>query len=109
MIIWKNKGLLVVLYVVISLIATMGTTVFLGKKYGWELSQNHIVFFLGVAMIIAGLLTYINRFDYYKNREGMKVKMDTDNSLFFIKMEYWPYILGLFGLALMVISVFIPV
>ncbi|NOQ71429.1 MAG: hypothetical protein GQ574_05485 [Crocinitomix sp.] len=103
---WKNKGFAVLLYIMFSVIGTMLLAQYLSKVYDFDLSiSGRIPFALGIAFFIAAIWTYLTKNDYYKDREGNKVKMEIDNSFFFIKMEYWPYILGVIGFSLMIGSV----
>ena len=92
LLIWKNKGLLVMLYIIVSLIGTAMIIGALHRNFGGIFSKIDFYTTIGIAFFIAGVWTYLTKDDYYKDRDGNKKKMDTINEFFFIRMEIWAYI-----------------
>jgi hypothetical protein len=89
----KGKGILVLLYLIISLIGTAG--IFASTFKGMD---NYTI--VGIAFLVAAIWTYMTRNDYYKDKEGNKIKMDTINAYFFIPMRIWAIIYSCIGLLL---------
>ena len=89
---WINKGLLVVLYLIVCLIGTAMIMGVLHRNYGGIFSKIDLYTTLGFALLFTALWTYLTKDDFYRDREGNKVKMDTVNELFWIRMEIWVYI-----------------
>jgi hypothetical protein len=109
---YKNKGLLILLYVIVSLIGTALIVGFLHRNVGGFFSNIDFYTTLGIAFLIAGIWTYLTRYDYYKDRNGNKKKMDTVHELFFIKMKYWAYlffVLSVVFIANIIFNYFDPV
>ncbi|PSL44197.1 hypothetical protein CLV51_10662 [Chitinophaga niastensis] len=55
---------------------------------------------MGCACLLTALWVILTCDDYYKDKEGNKVKVDIRNEFFFIKMKYWSYIFVVLGLVL---------
>lgn len=55
---------------------------------------------LGIGFLITAAWTYLTKDDYFRDREGIKKKMETVNEFFFIRMEIWSYIFAVAGLLL---------
>ncbi len=99
MIIWKGWGGLVIVFAVIFLIAT-GSVV---RAMGFEADK----WAMGVALILTGIPSWFVGKALNKKTDG-KVFVDKDsgeefkigpqNTLFFIRMEYWGPILGVIGI-----------
>jgi len=107
LIIFKNKGILTPVYLFASII---GTAILYGEliRYIKETSEcdYNLKILLGFGFLIAGLWTYLTREDFVK-RDGVKIKVDIENSLFFISMKTWAYIfmgVGILFLLLALIS-----
>ncbi len=54
---------------------------------------------LGAGLLFAAIWTNYTKNDYYKDAEGNKVNVATENSLYVISMKYWVYILAALGIA----------
>ena len=101
-VIWKNKGILILVYVIFSFFGTMIINGVLHRNVGGVFSEIGVSVVSGVSLIIAGIVTFLTKEDYYKDRNGKKVKMDTENELFWISMKIWSYILLALGILLVV-------
>jgi hypothetical protein len=101
--IWKNKGLHILFYVFFSFLGTITVAYFIEKQIGGELSDINNRTLFAFTFLISGLWTYLTKYDYYKDKQGNKVKLDMDNSLYWIKMKYWPYILWGIGFLIFII------
>lgn len=82
LLIWKNRGVLVVLYFVVSALAC----ILLLKDFIGGMAA------LGVGLLVTAAWTYLTKDDYYKDKDGVKQKMDTPNEFFFMSMKIWSYI-----------------
>ena len=91
--VWKNKGLLVLLYLIICLIGTAVLAGVLHRNFGGIFSKIDFFTTLGFALLFAAIWTYLTKDDYYRDRDGNKIKMDTVNEFFWISMGTWVYIL----------------
>ncbi len=91
---YKNKGILIIVYLIVCLIGTAFILWGLGTYVRGIFDS--IGFF---ALLLAGIWTYFTKDDYYRDKEGYKKKMDSENSLFFMNMTIWSYIF--FGLSLL--------
>ena len=89
---YKNKGILVPLYLVVSFIVTAMIIGALGRNVGGLFAKTDFYSTLGISLLIAAGWTYLTQYDYYMDKEGNKKRMDTVNALFFIKMGAWVYI-----------------
>ena len=93
LLIWKNKGLLVLLYIVVSFLATAILLGVVRRNVGGFFSRMDFSGTAGLSFLIAAAWTYLTKDDYYKDKNGEKKKMEIVNEFFFIRMERWVYIL----------------
>src|SRR5690348_4194913 len=95
---WKNKGLLVIAYLIASCFGVAMISGALSRNFGGIFLKvdNYTTF--GLGFLIAAVWTYLTKDDYYTDKNGNKQKMEIPNELYFIRMEIWAYIL--FGGAL---------
>jgi len=47
---------------------------------------------IGITFMLTSIWTYLTKDDFYKDKEGNKVKMDTVNSFIFLPMKVWAII-----------------
>ena len=92
LLIWKNKGLVVPVYVITSFIGVALITGILSRNIGGIFSNIDFYVISGNFFMIAAIWTYLTKDDYYTDRNGQKAIMDTPNEFFFIKMEIWSYV-----------------
>ena len=104
--IWKNKGLLVILYIIVSLVGSAILMGILERNIGGIFASSDIWSTLGVGMFIAAIWTYLTKDDYYKDKEGNRKKMDTENELFFLSMKSWSFIFAGLGVLFIGNSIF---
>ncbi|GEM_PF-2029613 len=104
MIIWKGKGILIILYLFVTFLVVAISTGLLKDKFEFLKTVPMEVLF-GFVLIIAGIWTKLTSNDYYINKEGRKVSLDIENELFFIKMSTWGLILPVIGIGLMIYGI----
>lgn len=92
LIFYKNIGILVIVYLIACFIGTAIVIGVLQRNVDGVCSKINIYSGVGLAFLFASIWTFLTKDDYYKDRNGDKKKMDTVNSLFFIKMGIWMYI-----------------
>jgi putative Ca2+/H+ antiporter (TMEM165/GDT1 family) len=91
-IVYKNKGLLVLLYLIVSFIATAILAGVLHRNLGGIFSKIDFYTTVGFAFLFTAVWTWLTQYDFYIDREGNKKKMDTVNELFWMSMKTWSYI-----------------
>lgn len=90
---WKNKGILVPVYIIGCFVAFNILLGILQRNIGgffYKISYVHSTIF---SLLIAGLLTYFTSETYYYNEFGDKKILDIPHEFYWIKMRYWAYIL----------------
>ncbi|WP_299437964.1 hypothetical protein [uncultured Aquimarina sp.] len=96
-VIYKNRGILVPVYLVVSLVSTSILNTILKKYIGWIFATNYdsqIV--MGIGLVISGLWTYFTSEDHIMV-DGEKEKIFMNNHFFYISMKLWSYIMLGFG------------
>jgi len=88
----KGKGILVILYFIVSLLVTAMLVGTLHRNIGGIFSQIDFYTTAGIAFLFTSIWTHLTKDDYYQDREGNRKKMDTVNSFLFIKMKIWALI-----------------
>lgn len=90
--IYKNKGILVPIYL-IAVVIGLAIVVNLLKSWvgGIFFVEYDMAIMFGIACVIAGEWTYRTRDSFYI-ANGQKKRMYEDNSFFFLSMEIWAYI-----------------
>jgi hypothetical protein len=108
--IYKNKGILVPIYVIVSFIGIAILSGILKRNIGGIFANEYdYKIILGLGFLISGLWTYFTSEEYIK-KDGVKIKVNIENTFFFIPMKIWGYIFigaGLLFLLLGFISNFI--
>ncbi len=105
--IFENKGILIPIYLVVSIIATAtGGRAIYEVLIGPEVPDSFIFIGMGVASLITALWTYLTKNDYYTDRNGVKQSMEIRHSFFFIKNDYWVYIFFALGIIALIKSLF---
>lgn len=89
LIIYKNKGILVLPIWIASVLGTVAVLKMLHENAGSTIPQMDFYNCFGISFLVAGLWTFLIKDDCYKDREGNKKKMDTRNEFFFISMKVW--------------------
>ncbi len=103
MIIWKGKGILIIVYFIVIFISIAITNRILIENFGLVQDTIPMISALGIALIGTGIWTKLTANSYYEDNNGEKVIMDDiTNSFFFIKMNTWGIILPLIGVILTV-------
>lgn len=88
----KGKGILVLLYFIVSSLVTAELVGLLERNVGGIFASIDTYTTIGISFLLASIWTHQTKDDYYKDREGNKIKMDTVNSFIFIKMKTWAII-----------------
>lgn len=78
---YKNKGILIPAYLIICFISSL--IVFA------NVLRVNAGFTCCIGFLLTAGWTYATRNDYYKNKEGIKVKADIQNEFFWISMHLW--------------------
>jgi len=95
---WKNKGFLVLVYLITFFIIVTTLSGVLDRNIGGVFSShyNKIILY-GIICILSGIASIIS--DKYTIENGKLVKEDFKiNEFFFIQMKVWGYILLFFGI-----------
>jgi uncharacterized membrane protein len=92
LLVWKNKGLLVLLYLLVSIIGTAMIVGVLHRNVEGVLSNIDFYTTFGLGFLIASLWTYLTKDDFYKDKDGNKKKIEFKNEFFWISMKIWAYI-----------------
>lgn len=97
LVIFKGKGILVPVFFIVSFVSVAILAGILKRNVGGIFAQNYSFFIgFGLSVIVTGIWTWFASKDFIK-KDGKKLKIDLDNSFFFIKMKIIGYILVLFG------------
>jgi hypothetical protein len=91
MIFFKNKGILVPVYLIASMLAVVCITALLDSYAGIAVPVTYNYLIFGFGFVGAGLWTYLTRDSYYI-ANGRREAMGEDNSFFFLPMQIWAYI-----------------
>jgi len=92
LLIYKNKGILIVPYLIASIIGTAIIVGILKRNIGSIFSDIDFSTTMGLGFLICAIWTYLTRNEFYIDRNGKKQKMDITNELFFLTMKVWAYI-----------------
>jgi hypothetical protein len=98
LLIYKNRGILIPVFAMVSVLSTVLIITSLARNEGGIFLNINLNMSAGVGFIIAATWTYLVKDEYYKDAEGNKIMMDTENSFFFISMKYWALIFLIAGL-----------
>jgi hypothetical protein len=96
-IIYKNKGILIPVYLIVSLVGITIITSDLHRSYKESFPEINAPGTIGTGFLVAALWSYLTKNSYYKDSEGNKVVMDIENSFWFISMKIWAYIFLVIG------------
>lgn len=106
MIIWKGYGILVL--IIAAAIGALFHSIFAGIGSNGDLGAAIGIILAGIAIWYAG--NWFNAPEkgqtFIDKKSGREVLIKPDHSLFFIKMQYWAFIVGGIGL-MMLISIMI--
>ncbi len=95
---YKNKGILVLVYVVVSLVVTMSLMALI-KAYCFhdKMLKHFYGVAFGVAILVSGFWTYYTSDDYYIDENGEKQYMYFDHQFMFMDMKSWAYVFWAIG------------
>jgi hypothetical protein len=102
LIIWRNRGILVPIIFILSIIISLLIDSFVLKRFNVVLSTQIII---GIGVILSSVITYLLRDDYYKDKNGKKEKIEVEHSFFFISMASWSYVEIIFGLGMTIYEI----
>jgi len=88
----KGKGILVLLYLIVSSLVTAELVGVLHRNVGGSFASIDFYTTIGISFLFASIWTHLTKDDYYKDRKGSRKKMDTVNSFIFIQMKTWAVI-----------------
>lgn len=92
-IIYKNRGILIPIFLLIPVVGTLIMSGVLKRNIGGIFAYNYdqqIV--IGLGLLISSLWTYLKSDDYVEVN-GKKQKLDLGNHFFYIPMKTWSYII----------------
>jgi hypothetical protein len=91
LLIYKNKGILVPIYFVASMVAVLLINFLLEEYVGGifleKYDKSFIVF--AIACIVAGIWTRVTYDSYYYTNDGERKAMQEDNSFYYVPMKLW--------------------
>jgi hypothetical protein len=100
--IWKNKGILIPVYVVTTFVSIATLSGVLKRNIGGIFANDYnIQITLGLTFLSSGLWTYLTSEEFVK-KDGQKIKVDFENKFFFIQMKVWGYIFLAAGLVFLI-------
>lgn len=101
-VIYKNRGILIPVYLVISLVGAAILNYVLKEYLGGIFTSNYdSQIIIGTGFIISGLWTYFTSEDYV-NIGGEREKVYMNNHFFYISMKLWSYIILGFGILILI-------
>jgi hypothetical protein len=105
-IIWKNKGILIPVYVISTFIALAILSGILKRNVGGIFAYDYDYrIILGLGFIISGIWTFLTSEEYIK-KDGKKILVDIENKFFFISMKIWGYIIIGAGIVFLLYGIF---
>lgn len=107
MIVFQGKGLLLPIFIIVSLVVSIIAFKMLEENGIMEIPGDGMGFVAGIALILSGVWPWLAKDTYVKINGEKKVLDDVPNTFFFIPLRYWSFILGLLGLILLVRLFFI--
>ena len=104
--IWKGKGILIIFYLFVSFIIITLLFGSIAKLLNIDnLPQDFsLMVIFGLTFISGGFITSKTAIDYI-TVNGKKQIYNDKHSLFFIKMQYWKYILYISGIIFIVFGI----
>jgi len=103
MIIWKGKGVLIIVYFfVTTIVLAIINRLLIENFYFLKNSKLSDMVFFGFVLIVTGLWAKLTAETYYLDKEGRKKTLDIVNDFFFIKMSTWGLILPSIGIGLII-------
>ena len=73
----KGKGILVLLYLIVSSLVTAELVGLLERHAGGVFASIDTYTIIGISFLLVAIWTHLTKDDYYKDREGNRKKMDT--------------------------------
>ena len=106
-IIWKNKGILILVYVIATFIVIAILSGILKRNIGGIFAYDYDYrIILGFGFLISGIWTYLTSEEFIK-KDGLKIKVDIENKFFFISMKIWGYVITVAGLFFLIYGLFL--
>lgn len=96
----KGKGVLVFLYLIISVFICAIISGAILRRHPEYDSPYEMYFTMGIAVLLSSLAVHFTHKDYYRDKEGNKVFFEMEHHLLYIKMKYWVYIYLALGVVL---------
>ncbi len=107
--IWKNKGILIPVYLVTTFISIAILSGILKRNVGGIFAYDYdFQIILGFVFSITGLWTYLTSEEFIK-KDGQKIKVDIENKFFFIPMKIWGYLFLTAGLFFLINGLFVTI
>ncbi|WP_299249605.1 hypothetical protein [uncultured Aquimarina sp.] len=101
-IIYKNRGILIPVYLVVSLIGVKILDSVITKYLGGIFAADYdFQIVMGIGFLISSVWTYLTSEDY-EIVNGVKEKMYMNNHFFYISMKLWSYLMFGFGVLIVI-------
>lgn len=105
-IIYKGRGFLIPIYVIVTIVAVAIIAGVLKRNVGGFFAYDyHMLIPVGFGVVLSGIWTNLTSHDYIKV-DGVKKEIDLGNSFFFIKMHICSYILFALGVSFILIGIY---
>lgn len=100
--IFKNRGALVPVFLIVPLVGTVILREVLKRYLGGIFAYDYdFQIVLGISLLISSLWTYLKRDDYV-TVNGVKEKVEIDNHFYYISLKIWSYIMLIAGILVLV-------
>lgn len=107
LLVWKGRGILAPIFLIVLMIIAYKLTYFLDDNVGgWFTEENILVLAISLAFIISGVLTYKVSLTYIEEN-GVKIKVKSPHSFLFIPLKAWSIIKYIIGGLLLIMSTYI--
>lgn len=103
--IYKNKGILIPVFLITPFIAITVLSGVLERNVGGIFASNYdkqIIF--GISLLISGIWTFFKGENFIKIN-GLKEKIEINNHFFYISMKMWSYIMLVGGILLFIVGI----
>ncbi|CAM1356090.1 hypothetical protein [Tenacibaculum ascidiaceicola] len=92
-IIYKNRGILIPLFLILPFVGTTILSGVLKRNIGGIFAYDYdFQIVMGIGLLISSLWTYLKSGDYIMIN-GIKEKIEMNNHFFYIPMKTWSYIM----------------
>lgn len=95
---WKGKGILVLVYAVVPLVALQILTSCINEYcFDKRFPNGTVELVSGIALLLSGLWTHKTADDFYIDEEGEKKFVYFEHKFMYLDMKIWAYIFWVIG------------